>query len=114
MKRLLFLSLCFLLVTACNKELPVEDPFDPSIAKEIKNESYGSAALQKADIYLPANRNTDTKTVILIHGGFWTSGDKTDMDTLLAPIKAANPALAIVNINYRLADGAAANQHRRR
>jgi acetyl esterase/lipase len=47
----------------------------------------------------------------LIHGGFWTSGDKTDMDSLLEPIHIADPTLAIVNMNYRLADGAGANQH---
>ncbi len=112
MKRLFFLSFYLLLLTACSKkDIAEQDPFDPSISREIKDESYGTASLQKADIYLPANRNATTKTIVLIHGGFWTSGDKTDLDTLLAPIKAADPTLAIVNINYRLADGNAANLH---
>lgn len=112
MRRFYFLSFYFLFLTACSKnDIVVDDPFDPAVSKEIKNESYGPAALQKADIYLPANRGADTKTMVLIHGGFWTAGDKTDMDTLLAPIRAADPTLAIVNINYRLADGNAVNLH---
>lgn len=83
----------------------VSDPFDPGKEKIITNESYGSNSIQKADIYLPANRGSSTKTMILIHGGFWTSGDKSELDTLIAPIKKADPTLTVVNMNYRLADG---------
>jgi acetyl esterase/lipase len=112
MKRFLSLSIYFLVIVACSKkESPVQDPFDPAISKVLKNEAYGTDALQMADIYLPANRGASTKTLVLIHGGFWVGGDKTDMDTLLAPITTADPTLAIVNLNYRLADGAISNQH---
>lgn len=101
-----------LIVTGCSKhDSVVQDPFDPSVAKQIKNESYGSNSLQRADIYLPANRSAATRTMVLIHGGFWIAGDKSDMDSLLNTIGKADPSLCIVNMNYRLADGTAANYH---
>ncbi len=68
------------------------------------NVSYGNDFNQKFDLYLPANRSTNTKTVVLIHGGGWSSGDKVDMNPFKDLIRQDLPNLAIVNINYRLAD----------
>ncbi|MBK7289651.1 MAG: hypothetical protein IPI78_05040 [Chitinophagaceae bacterium] len=52
--------------------------------KNMLNVAYGTDAQQKMDIYLPANRTaTNTKVLILIHGGGWTSGDKTDFSSAL-------------------------------
>jgi acetyl esterase/lipase len=105
------ISLVLLISSCSKKEDGSPDPLNPAVATQILNESYGSDPLQKADVYLPANRSAATKTMILIHGGFWTSGDKTDMDTLLVPLKIADPTLAVININYRLANGTGSNQH---
>ena len=66
--------------------------------------SYGSDSDQVFDIYLPANRTFDTKIMILVHGGGWTSGDKSSMNLLKDLILQEIPDVAIVNINYRLAD----------
>ncbi len=77
----------------------------PILEKNTFNVAYGSDPLQKMDIYLPENRNTaTTKVIILIHGGAWISGDKSeftavDIDTL----KKRLPNYAIFNLNYRLA-----------
>lgn len=68
------------------------------------NVSYGNDINQKFDLYLPAKRNSNTKTVILIHGGGWSSGDKVDMNPFKDLIRQDLPNLAIVNINYRLAN----------
>lgn len=65
---------------------------------------YGNDADQKFDLYLPANRTSNTKTLILVHGGGWSSGDKVDMNPFKDLIRQDFPNLAIVNINYRLAD----------
>ncbi len=73
------------------------------IYKEL-NISYGNDSDQVFDLYLPANRNLNTKTIILIHGGGWTSGDKADMNGFKDYIKTQMPTYAIVNMNYRLAD----------
>jgi len=66
--------------------------------------SYGSDESQTYDIYLPAHRDIDTKTLILVHGGGWTSGDKNDMNGFVALIQKDLPNTAIVNMNYRLVD----------
>ncbi|WP_047545704.1 alpha/beta hydrolase [Psychroserpens sp. Hel_I_66] len=68
------------------------------------NVSYGNDNDQVFDIYLPANRTTETKVMILVHGGGWTTGDKADMNPIKDLIRQDLPNLAIVNINYRLAD----------
>ncbi|WP_434035667.1 alpha/beta hydrolase fold domain-containing protein [Formosa sp. 4Alg 33] len=66
--------------------------------------SYGNDEFQTYDIYLPAHRDSDTKTLILVHGGGWTSGDKKDMNTFIEFIQKDLPDLAILNMNYRLVD----------
>jgi acetyl esterase/lipase len=66
--------------------------------------SYGTHAHQKYDIYLPANRTEDTNLVILVHGGGWSAGDKSDMNPFVSLIQQNFPNLGVVNINYRLAD----------
>ena len=68
------------------------------------NVSYGTDSDQKFDIYLPANRTLNTKVMILVHGGGWSSGDKNDMNGFVDLIFQNFENIAVVNINYRLAD----------
>jgi acetyl esterase/lipase len=64
---------------------------------------YGSDPKQKMDVYLPANRDgNSTKVFVMIHGGGWTSGDKSDYASTVAAFKSYYPNHAIININYRL------------
>lgn len=100
----LILIACSTESTDTNNESP--NLLDPKIAFQELNISYGDNAGQTFDLYLPANRNSNTKTIILVHGGGWTSGDKSSMDYLKDLIQIEIPNLAIVNINYRLADDA--------
>lgn len=73
-------------------------------AEEIMNVSYGADAQQKMDIYLPQGRNTtDTKTIILLHGGAWSSGDKADLTATVQALRILLPDYAFFNVNYRLA-----------
>lgn len=106
--------LCFTLVFLFNfsssddsQELtPQNDTLSLSSSyKELLNVSYGSDATQVYDIYLPEDRTTDTKTIILVHGSSWiSSGDKNDMNGFKDSILKDLPCYAIVNINYRLAN----------
>lgn len=90
---------CILLLAACSKD----DSPSAGNSTTILNVSYGSDALQNMDVYLPANRTTaNTKVMILIHGGGWTSGDKTDFASFVDTLKRRLPDYAIFNINYRL------------
>lgn len=66
--------------------------------------SYGSNSNQTFDLYLPEGRTSNTKTVILIHGGGWASGDKSSMDYLKDLLLQEIQDVAIVNMNYRLAN----------
>ncbi|CAN5766801.1 alpha/beta hydrolase [soil metagenome] len=96
MYKLLFAGLLILSVASCKKN-------DPNIELYITGAAYGTDALQRFDAYLPANRNAvDTKVIVMIHGGGWSSGDKQDLGGFMDTLKKRLPGYAIFNINYRL------------
>jgi acetyl esterase/lipase len=98
MQRLLLLSLLFFAI-ACKKE----NSEDPNTEKTQLDVSYGSNDKQKMDVYLPAGRDTiNTKLMVLIHGGAWIEGDKSDFTANITAIKKLLPGYAFANINYRL------------
>ena len=103
---LLLLFISFGLYSCSDDDSNTNDPQDiaPLEFRQELNVSYGNNSDQVFDIYLPANRTLDTKVMILVHGGGWTSGDKNDMNPLKDLIRQDLPNIAIVNINYRLAD----------
>ena len=58
------------------------------------------------DIYLPAGRSVDsTKVLVLIHGGGWNGGSKSDFTVYVDSFKRRLHDYAIFNINYRLVNG---------
>lgn len=96
------ITLLILLFFSCTKNdaVPVKTETE---AKTIMNVPYGNDAQQQMDIYLPANRSTSqTKVLVLVHGGGWAGGSKEDFNGELASIKNTFPDYAIFNINYRL------------
>jgi acetyl esterase/lipase len=113
MKKVFYLSILSLFVLvnfSCNSDdsdvIISPSPTDPSTvaAQTLIDVSYGTAARQKYDLYLPQNRTLDTKVIILVHGGSWIGGDKSNMNSYVELIQADLPQYAIVNINYRLAN----------
>jgi acetyl esterase/lipase len=79
-------------------------------AKNYYNVAYGTDARQTMDIYLPANRRADsTRILVLIHGGSWVGGDKTDFNIYIDTLKNRFPNYGIFNINYRLSSGGTVN-----
>jgi len=93
-----------MMATACNKS---DDENAPTSTQESisKDVSYGADVMQKMDIYLPANRSMNTtKVMVLIHGGGWTGGDKSEFDPYITKIRQTLPDYAFFNINYRLAN----------
>jgi len=89
-------------ISSCKKN----DSVDPASQETITtNVSYGTNAQQKMDIYLPAGRSTSsTKVMIMIHGGGWNTGDKTDLDIYVDSLRKRDPSYAVFNLNYRLAN----------
>lgn len=97
-----FLLLFFIIpfISSCKKD----DDTEPDKSVTMLNVSYGSNAQQKMDVFLPGNRSTaTTKVIIMIHGGGWNSGDKSDFDQYVDSLKRREPSYAIFNLNYRLA-----------
>ncbi|MEP7229543.1 MAG: alpha/beta hydrolase [Ginsengibacter sp.] len=105
----IYLSLLFtfsVFFFSCSKNIdqtPAPPPPDKINPETILNVSYGSSSLQNMDIYLPADRSTSsTRVIVMIHGGSWESGDKTELTEFVDTLKRRLPDYAIVNINYRL------------
>lgn len=67
--------------------------------------SYGSAAEQKVDVWLPVGSGPHP-VVLMVHGGCWQSGiaDRTLMNWLAADLRA--DGIAVWNIDYRGVDRA--------
>jgi len=98
----LFILILFSLVSSSCKK---DDSPEQDMSVTMLNVSYGTNSQQKMDVYLPATRSTtDTKVMIMIHGGAWNSGDKTDFNEYVDSLKKREPTYAIFNINYRLAN----------
>ncbi|MFL5742522.1 MAG: alpha/beta hydrolase fold domain-containing protein [Flavisolibacter sp.] len=75
-------------------------------ARTLRDVSYGNDSAQRMDIYLPAGRSEDsTKVLVLIHGGGWNSGSKSDFISYIDSFRKRMPDYAIFNINYRLVNG---------
>lgn len=94
--------LLFAGISGCDKnDTPVQN-----LPEENKmNVAYGADPQQKMDVYLPANRNvTETKVIVMIHGGGWVEGDKADFTPFVDTLKNRFPGWAIINMNYRLGD----------
>ncbi len=104
---LFFIPVVVLFMNSCSSDNdPVIDDEPVLLEAEIfLNVAYGTNTRQVYDLYLPAGRTKEeTKTIILIHGGGWTSGDKADMNNFVTYVQENYPGYAIVNMNYVLAE----------
>lgn len=111
MKKLktLIYSILVAFIVSCSEDndTPVTYPTNEDVVLE--NQSYGSHERNKIDVYLPAGRNTSkTKILVLIHGGGWIGGDKSDFSEIqnkdnLEVLKKEFPNVAVFSFNYRLA-----------
>ena len=102
MRKLAFLYCFVVVLTSCQKE-PAEQNNEPRPAQTIMNVSYGNDAAQKMDLYLPAGRTDTTKLIIMVHGGAWIEGDKSDFTPFVPVLQQRLAGYAVANINYRLA-----------
>ena len=112
LQKLFFFILPLSLLLACNKKDADNSGggTNPAAAQTITDVAYGTDAAQKMDVYLPANRSiTSTKVMVMIHGGGWTGGDKTDFIAFVDTMKKRLPDYAIFNINYRLSTAGTTN-----
>src|SRR5690349_8698424 len=94
------LMLTVMVLGACKKNEETE--VKPLQSEDIQNVSYGASTSNTMDVYLPENRNTSTKVLVFVHGGSWSSGDKSEFTTYATAMRAKG--YAVVNMNYRLID----------
>ena len=83
--------------TVCGCCAAVED----SLPRSYRDVPYGDHPLQKMDIDIPAGTANEIFPVVLkIHGGEWTTGDKSRFDSYTETVLGAG--CIHVNINHRL------------
>ena len=101
MKNTFLLFLFSLFLISCEKETVKPSPEESILINDtlIKDLAYGTAQDQKLDLYLPANRDKNTKLIVLIHGGGWSTGNKGDLSFMAKRLK--NKKFVVANINYR-------------
>jgi acetyl esterase/lipase len=96
----LFSFICLFVVFACTKNDDGAstniDLLDPALYYKELNVPYGTDNNQTYDIYLPANRTKNTKTMILVHGGGWSAGDKSVMNDFKNFVREQHPNLGVV------------------
>ncbi len=107
MRQIIAVCILILLFASCNRETlspdpdPVIEPLPPVTYTDL---SYGTQQLQKMDVFLPGGRTANTtKTIVVIHGGAWLDGDKSEMTFVVDSLKKRLPNYAFINLNYRLA-----------
>ena len=107
MNRIVLLILPTLFFISCQKNnldgANIIVPPTVIAASTQQNVAYGADPLQKMDVYLPGGRSAATKVLIMIHGGGWSTGDKSELTVYVDTMKNRLPDYAIININYRLA-----------
>lgn len=97
------LKICFFTIilftgfSACSKEKIVTE-------QKYLNESYGSHNRNKLDVFLPAKRDENTPFVLLIHGGAWVAGDKSDFRSFQQMLLQKGIASASMNYRYVSSD----------
>ena len=109
MNKILLVFLTTLIFISCKKtdDGLINDVLNPNAEITLTDIAYASTSSQQnMDVYLPAGRTPSTTyTVIMIHGGSWSGGDKSDFNTDIPNLKPLLGNYAIFNINYRLANG---------
>lgn len=95
------LGLMVLMLFSCEKRAEVSYQTKKE-AEMFLDLSYGADPKQVMDVYLPPNRTSNMATIILLHGGSFIGGDKSQYTN--AAKYLASSGFAVLNVNYRLVD----------
>ncbi|MGH8212739.1 MAG: alpha/beta hydrolase [Rhodanobacteraceae bacterium] len=67
------------------------------------NISYGSDPLQTFDVYMPQTQTTNAPVILMVHGGGWYQGDKTDTPVVQNKVSFWVPSgFVFISVNYPL------------
>ncbi|WP_194973560.1 alpha/beta hydrolase [Aquiflexum lacus] len=97
----LFLGIS-LLFWSCSED--VEPGLDANVAIDLLDIKYSQERPnQLMDVFLPANRNSNTtKVFVWVHGGGWVDGNKSEFKTFKPWLEEVQDGYAYVAINYSL------------
>lgn len=102
MNKYIGILLLIILFSGC-KEKTINLGKDISFDQEM-DVSYDIDPQQKLDLYIPKNKDSIKGVFVMIHGGGWKSGNKTNLTFFTLSLMQKLPDYAFANINYRLAD----------
>ncbi|WP_228377092.1 alpha/beta hydrolase [Chryseobacterium sp. FH2] len=75
-----------------------------NISFDVQNDiSYGKDSEQKLDLYIPKNDKQNQNVFIIVHGGGWRGGKKSDLTFFTRSLMEKLPNSVFANIEYRLA-----------
>lgn len=102
MKKNLKLLFLILIIFSC-KEKTIR--LNNNISFDVqKNITYGKSSEQKLDLYFPKSKDSIKGVFVIVHGGGWKAGDKSDLTRFAISMMEKFPDYAFANINYRLAN----------
>lgn len=96
-----FTFLCLIVLFGC-KEKTITISKDITFDQQM-DISYGDDSEQKMDLYIPKNRDSVKTIFIIIHGGGWKAGKKSNLTYFILSMMKRFPQSAFANIDYRLA-----------
>lgn len=97
-----FFTLLFLIAMLGCKEKTINLGKDITFDKQM-DVSYGDDPEHKMDLYIPENKQQNNNVFIIIHGGGWKAGDKSQFTYFTLSMMEKFSNSVFVNINYRLA-----------
>jgi len=101
MKKNLTILFLLLIIFSC-KEKTINISKDITFDKQM-DVSYGNDSEQKLDLYIPKNTQQNKNLFIIIHGGGWKAGNKSQLTYFTLSMMEKFPKSVFANINYRLA-----------
>lgn len=101
-KRLsIFFSVMVLMLSGCRQK--TIDLGNRILFKAEQNIAYGQDANQKMDLYIPEKTRNNNNVFIIIHGGGWSGGRKSQLTSFMFDLMKKFPDMVFVNLDYRLA-----------
>lgn len=98
---IIFLGLIIFILSGCRQKT-IELDKNTSFTIE-KNIAYGKDADQKMDIYIPENQTKEQDIFVIVHGGGWRGGRRSQLTSFTFDLMKKFPENIFVNIDYRLA-----------
>lgn len=99
-----FLKLAFIILISFSCKKKDFDLGNNIIFNKETNISYGDNSLQKLDWYFPLTKDSVKGIFVIVHGGGWKAGNKSQLNFFMYSLMRKFPDYAFANINYRLAN----------